>query len=38
MTGVPILEKCYRDYGSATMTLNINIVFLNLVIDAVDCL
>ncbi len=31
---VPILEKCYRSYDSAMITLNNNLVFLNLIIDA----
>ncbi len=31
---VSILEKCYRGYGSAMITLNNNMVFLNLIISA----
>ncbi len=31
---VSMIEKWYRGYGSAVMTLNNNTVFLNLVIDA----
>ncbi len=33
IVGVPILEKCYRGYGSAMKTLNYNLVFFNLIID-----
>ncbi len=32
---VPLLEKYYRDYGWVMKTLNNNLVFLNLVIDAI---